>query len=348
MIEASVMIFAYNRDQFLPEAINSVITQLDSDINVEIIVSTCFTVSPKFKKEIQYKQIKFVEFPEGIKYGEQFVKTFDISNGEIIFILEDDDLFLPWKIERSLAILKSSDDVMFIKDTMESFTNGGDHSIISERLKKSPSDFDLIKIENNYYTYKKFSRTGVWANPSSMVLRRRIIEENKEVIQCNDPIDILLAISIFKYDGYCAIYNSALTLYRVHTLQDSVSFSSIVDRESFNRWKKTLYKYSCGYKCLSKLINNFPFSSKVIYMNYKIVDTLFQEAAYQTKAMNFIFKLIFISLSHLKDCLLETNQAKFTRLEVLRWYFHFWFELTKYVSFSILYFIRSRSFKDDF
>lgn len=175
--EASVLIFAYDREIFLTQALDSVVSQLDGKNNVEVIVSTCFTVSSKIKNEIKYRKIKFVEFPKDIKYGQQFLETFSISTGEIIFVLEDDDLFLPWKTERSLAMFRSSGDIKRIKDKAKVFTNIVNYSYISEELRENAIDFEMKKIENDYCTYKKFSKIHLWSWPISIVFRRDVIEK---------------------------------------------------------------------------------------------------------------------------------------------------------------------------
>ncbi|MEM0135868.1 MAG: glycosyltransferase [Thermoplasmatales archaeon] len=344
MSKATVMIFAYDREQFLSEAVNSVTSQLDNNSDVEVIVSTCFTVSLKFKKEIEYGQIKFVEFPKGIKYGEQFVKTFEISTGDIIFILEDDDLFLPWKIERSLAIFRISEDVMFIKDKVERFTNRDRHSIISEIPKKNHSDFDFVKIENNYSNYKIFSKIQLWGNPSSMVFRRKIIEINKDLILCNEPMDVLLGIAILNYGGYCVLYNYPLTLIRRHELNDTISLLSVKDQTGFNAWRRTQSKYVLGMKCALKSSKNFHFYAKTILMRGIFHHSVSILSSSQTNAIEFLFKLTSTCIIHFKEVVIETNKNNFDRLETLKWYFLFGGESIIFSLSDILYFIHAKSF----
>lgn len=81
----------------------------------------------------------------------------------------------------------------------------------------------------------------------------------------------MLGISMLNTRGYCVIYNSSLTLYRVHTLQDSLPFWLVRNQEGFNRMKRVLSRYRGGFEFLSKLFDNLQFPSKAILMDEKNV-----------------------------------------------------------------------------
>jgi glycosyltransferase involved in cell wall biosynthesis len=93
----SVIITAHNRREFLLEAVNSALNQTLPKDEYEIIVVKNFEDEriEKFLEERNVKNIVTKEEPLGAK----IFKGVEESRGEVVSFLDDDDLWLPQKLE---------------------------------------------------------------------------------------------------------------------------------------------------------------------------------------------------------------------------------------------------------
>ena len=107
-IKVSVLIANYNNEQYLSECIDSIKKQTYQ--NVEIIIHDDSSSDNSIKKINKYKNIKNIKNKKRGKYGsynqmKAYNRAFKISNGEIIFLLDSDDLFKKNKIKKNLFLI---------------------------------------------------------------------------------------------------------------------------------------------------------------------------------------------------------------------------------------------------
>ena len=89
-MKVSVIVTAYNRREYINEAINSVLSQNFDLMNVELIIITNF----EFNFQITLQNInryKIINLDGDI--GEFLFTAISESSGEIIVFLDDDDMF---------------------------------------------------------------------------------------------------------------------------------------------------------------------------------------------------------------------------------------------------------------
>ena len=101
-IKVSVLIANYNNEQYLGECVDSIKKQTYK--NVEIIIHDDSSSDNSMKRINKYKNIKIIKNKKRGKYGsynqmKAYNRAFKISNGEIIFLLDSDDLFKKNKIK---------------------------------------------------------------------------------------------------------------------------------------------------------------------------------------------------------------------------------------------------------
>jgi glycosyltransferase involved in cell wall biosynthesis len=105
----SVIITTYNRDEFLEDAINSVVNQTYKNIEILVIDDGS---SRKYAEAIcnKFENCKYFYKVNG---GISSARNFGTQNatGDFIAFLDDDDLFMPEKIEKQIAILTNNLDV---------------------------------------------------------------------------------------------------------------------------------------------------------------------------------------------------------------------------------------------
>ncbi len=223
--KASVLIFTYNRKQFIKNALDSVIASQQMVENVEIIISTCINRN-ELELDPVPSNVKYVTFPPQTSYGDQLIRTVNISKGEILLFLEDDDVFNPHKIKVILEQFENNSDVIAVKNATTKIISEGyiDESVFMEGDEIS----NFLSKSRDYHTdlitprdiYDMISGELVY-NPSTISVRRAVILENEDMLRNNHPFDILLSAAILNIPGVIKYLDKSLTAYRLHSSNDS-------------------------------------------------------------------------------------------------------------------------------
>lgn len=114
----SVIIPTYKRSDYLPRAIDSVLKQTYN--NIEIIVVDDNGDGTEYQKATEYRlkeyiesrKITYIKHPVNRNGSAARNTGFKNCKGEFVNYLDDDDIFLADKIERQVAILKETDNVV--------------------------------------------------------------------------------------------------------------------------------------------------------------------------------------------------------------------------------------------
>ena len=101
-IKVSVLIANYNNEKYLTECINSIKKQTYR--NIEIIIHDDSSSDNSIKRINKYKNITIIKNRKRGRYGSYnqmnaYYRAFKKSKGEIIFLLDSDDLFTKNKIK---------------------------------------------------------------------------------------------------------------------------------------------------------------------------------------------------------------------------------------------------------
>ena len=208
----SVIITAHNRREFLLEAVNSALNQTLPKDEYEIIVVKNFEDEriDKFLEEHNVKNIVTKEEPLGAK----IVKGVEESRGEVVSFLEDDDLWLPQKLEIVKQVFKDKDVIYYHNN----FYNFIDRINIDEVNMVFTAKSRLLRLKAS--DIKDFNGS---VNNSSISVRKCIfIEELKEyykkVMINTDPLFAYLA---YCYNKILVFDDRVLTLRRIHKLNFS-------------------------------------------------------------------------------------------------------------------------------
>ena len=224
----SVIITAYNRKEFLSDAVKSVLNQKFDRKNYEVIV---------IKNYQNYDMEKFFE-SNGIinitmdgTIGEFLYKGVSISHGEVISFLDDDDMFDPEK----LHIIS------------EEFSRGCTYFHNSQKL-----------FTSKQADVKRYNTKNLSFNLSSIAIAKELInmELLKSVVASPDNFVFYCALS--KHATVCSS-KSNLTLYRIH---NSTSINSSL---GLNEFKTMQYRVSESiYNQLIEYQKMFPSISSII------------------------------------------------------------------------------------
>ena len=195
--------------------------------------------------------VRCVTFPSQTLYGDQLIETVKISKGEILFFLEDDDVFSHNKIKVILDLFENNSGVIAVKNA---FTKIKSEKYINESVfvekpeilhpinKSIDYNTDLLTPRNIY----EMISNGIFFNPSTITVKRSVILENEHVIRNNDPMDILLSAAILNSHGLLKYLDRNLTAYRLHSSNDSYFGQETDVNQLIERTLKTSNKYVRG------------------------------------------------------------------------------------------------------
>lgn len=162
----SVIIPTYNNEEYIEEAIESVLSQ--SYKKIELIVvddgSTDMTYM-KIKKYLNY--IRYIKKTNGGVASASNIGI-DMSTGEYIAFLDGDDVYTKNKIEMQVKVLENNKDVDFVYNDVEVVDEKLQHINILCSEEHCKSKFDFAS--------KMFVRQLI-PGPASIMIRRKCIED---------------------------------------------------------------------------------------------------------------------------------------------------------------------------
>lgn len=218
----SVIIPVYNRTQYVGEAINSVLNQaLDRDM-YEIIVVT----NVDLPKSEGVKIIKSNERWLGPKIAEGILN----AKGEIICLLEDDDLFLHNKLETVYEAFKEHPELGLFKNPMIRVKYIGQKQ---SPLAPSPTPKNPIYIHNSILN-KQFINEALryetcFYNSTLCFRKNPLLDYIGLIREVKILVDMFIGLYFLsRYD--VMIWNSSLSIYRVTGLN---TYFELSDFEGF-------------------------------------------------------------------------------------------------------------------
>ena len=190
----SIIIPTFNREAYLPKAVESVITQSYKDWELLIIDDcsnddTYFSVLP-YLKDCRIKYF-YLSKNKG-SFGVSFARNYGIkmSKGNYISFLDSDDYWLPDKLEKQLNFLIKNN--LFICQTEEIWIRNNKFVNPKKKHKKIGGDIFEKSLEL------------CMVSPSAVMLHKSIFEKlglfDESLIACED-YDLWLRISLFYHIG---------------------------------------------------------------------------------------------------------------------------------------------------
>ena len=217
----SILITNYNKSSYLKKSINSCLRQNFTKKEV-LVFDDCSTddslkILNKFKniKIIKNKKKKFKSGPLNQIYG--LYRLFRMSKGNIIFLLDSDDMFKKNKLSEMIKIFKKNEKINFVQDTP-----------INSYFKKKMS----LKKKNHFFS--------IWPSffPTSCIaFKRNFFDNFLKVLKKNkfSNLEIDARLSIYAYiKNQFYITNKCLTVYNY----DETGISSKYRKYSKFWWKK--------------------------------------------------------------------------------------------------------------
>lgn len=111
-MKISVALAAYKGERYIAEQLNSILCQLGE--NDEIIVSDDFPAGKTREAvaEIHDKRIRYIE-GQGKGVVRNFENALNACTGDVIFLSDQDDVWMPDKVQKVLAEIRNGADLVF-------------------------------------------------------------------------------------------------------------------------------------------------------------------------------------------------------------------------------------------
>lgn len=269
----SVLIPCYNVEKYVKDAINSILTQTYSNLEI-IAINDCSTDSTGDilrELEKQDNRITVVDNPQNLKLIQTLNKGILLCNGEYIARMDADDIALPTRIEKEVNFLEAHRDHDIVSTQFYAFR--------SENPSKRDRHHSPV-LDKELRAYILF-RSGI-CHPA-VLIRKRVFTElglkfESEYLHVEDYALWSQAI----YKTKIANLDEPLLLYRVHESQVS-SLNEDLQTEN----KKKVFKIHCkqlGFPTDEDFIN--------VYASVAECIPLHPTFEYLDKCEEFILQLI--------------------------------------------------------
>ena len=192
----------YNKEEFLEEAINSVLDQTYKNWHL-IIVDDCSTDNSKNIID-KYKNVKNITSIKLNKNkGPSFCRNYAmrISKSKYISFIDSDDCWMKTKLEKQISFMEKNNLTFTYTDYIPFFETNG-----KKKYKKSTS----VK---NFFKYKTFIKNSA-INTTTMIIARSILLNHKfKKIYLLE--DYLFKCEILRKKNVANKFNESLAYYRI-------------------------------------------------------------------------------------------------------------------------------------
>ena len=217
----SIAMTTYNGEKYIIKQLESLLNQTRKADEVIIVddVSSDSTVMlvERFIKEHQLKHWKLYTNSENLGYKKNFYKSISRTSGDLIFLCDQDDEWLPDKLEKIEAVFAKHKNVLAVNTTFQIIDQ--DSKAVEYNCRKGSYNNDLIRGKCNEGQLKRIDYNTIMKyniSPGCTMAFRKSI---KEVYLKNSlnrlPHDWEINIIAAQQNGL-AFLNDPLINYRIH------------------------------------------------------------------------------------------------------------------------------------
>lgn len=227
----SIIIPLYNSEKYIAEAIESVINQTYKNWEL-LIVDDCSTDKSREivkKYASQNKQIQLIESEVNFG-GPARPRNIGLkkATGKYIAFCDDDDLWLPEKLEIQVDFLEKNPDYLLVSSNSKTFPDGTNNN--------------LFLLKNKQLKFNELVKGNKIIN-SSVLMQKSVIEkigyiDEKPIVIAMEDYDYWLRLLAYK-DNSAFILKKTLILYRIH----NQNISLYTDKTKVTFYDKLLYVY---------------------------------------------------------------------------------------------------------
>jgi glycosyltransferase involved in cell wall biosynthesis len=232
----SVCIATYNGSSYIKEQLLSILDQIS--VNDEIVISDDGSTDNTLAiiSELNEPRIKLIDGEQHLGIIKNFERTLCAAEGDFIFLCDQDDIWLPEKVEMSLTALKSS--LLVVSDC----------EVVDSKLNKIHSSF--FKLRN--------SKAGVLHNiiknsylGCCMAFRKELLPYALPIPKLSPMHDMWIGL-VAETRGKVTFIQKPLILYRRHNNNASPTSG----KSNFNFLKKIKVRILLSCLLLNRVLRN--------------------------------------------------------------------------------------------
>ena len=278
----SVVITAHDRKTFLLDAVNSVLNQTLNRGKYEIIVVKNFK---EYDDYLESKGVKSI-YTEEKPTGKKIAIGVEESKGNVICLLDDDDMFTREKLE--IVYHEFKDPRLVFYNNSKIFINEHGDKIGEEKSER----IELLNREKSLKFLRKLS-----LNISSTCVNKQIIDL-KKLRNIGYVVDVLMYYFAVNYGGKLVKDSRKLTLYRLHGGNFFAHSSNI----SLNEFIAKRFQYYDFITKISKKISDEfkgSYAERLAMAGY--LSSLFFYTVYKSTAFDNRIRSLLIALKYLRQ-----------------------------------------------
>ncbi|MDY5238978.1 MAG: glycosyltransferase [Bacteroides helcogenes] len=220
----------YNGEAFLREQIDSILLQLSEEDELVISDDNSTDSTADIIKSYHDKKIRFLVNKRKKGVTHNFENALIHSKGDVILLADQDDVWLPNKIEE-----------------LTQFLTKGDYDVVTCNC--ALTDINLNITQDEYYVQKSPLDKSVWGNFVKDLWLGSCMAFKRKVLLATLPFPSKMAahdlwIALFSQIHFkCGYYPKVLQLYRRH--EHTVSFAGAKSTNSL--WYKINYRFYLAF-----------------------------------------------------------------------------------------------------
>ena len=113
-MNVSVCMATYNGQQYIEDQLQSILTQINQDDELVIANDASTDNTLTVIKEFQDSRIKLIENKINLGVVKTFERAINNATGDIIFLSDQDDVWLPNKVEKILEVFQKYPDITLV------------------------------------------------------------------------------------------------------------------------------------------------------------------------------------------------------------------------------------------
>ena len=285
MVYISVVVFDYNRKDFIRDVVASIIEDA-RDIDVEILVVKSY-VDENIDNFLAQNNIRFFNLLENNKQSDYIKCAIEQSNGDVLVFHDDDDQFTHEKIKYLYKIFSEHRDLGYYHNNYDTIDQKG--NIVKNKNYKTPT-FNPVYIKDKekslYFNdrIKFLLKVKPDFNSSSIAIRKSIIKNFKQNYDFNVRPDTFIMIAGLVSELSLFFDNKILTHYRIYGNNVSTSYNASISRMR-NTFMKAFSEGKDIFCYYLRFVENTPYTK---YMKIRIANL---QLAYNFWALQKKYKL---------------------------------------------------------
>ena len=223
----SVIVTTQYRKTYLRQAVASILRQTLARPEYEVVVAKGFSDSG-LEAYLDAEDVRTVTAQVPLM-GELIARGVTLSHGDVLCFLDDDDLFLPNKLERVGGWFDSDPELDFVHHGYTVVDERGEEmgtSTFRSSQRQALREVGPLRLRSTELLarLRSLPPTGIDFNSSTMCVRRRVVEPRLEVLRQLPPIlDSFLFHAALLSGRHMALQPESLAGYRVHGSNSSLS-----------------------------------------------------------------------------------------------------------------------------